>query len=119
MLKEEDKIFNNLFGYNDWDLKGAQERGVWKNTKDILNKGSDYIIDEIKKRLRDTYGEVINIDGIRVENSKGWFLIRASNTQNQLTCRAEALNKEDLYNLTNLIENQLKLSGVDFTFSHV
>ena len=48
----------------------------------------------------------------------GWFLIRASNTQNQLTCRAEALNKEDLLDLTSQIENQLKLSGIDFTFNH-
>ena len=44
------------------------------------------------------------------------FVLR-SNTQNQLTCRAEALNKEDLFALTGLIENQLKLSGVDFKFN--
>ena len=61
---------------------------------------------------------IIDIDGIRVENDIGWFLIRASNTQNQLTCRAEALNKEDLQNLTTQIENQLKLSGIDFIFNH-
>ena len=48
----------------------------------------------------------------------GWFLIRASNTQNQLTCRAEALNKKDLITLTNLIEEQLKLSGVNIQFNH-
>ena len=75
------------------------------------------IIEEIKKRLKNTKGKVIEIDGIRVENEKGWILIRASNTQNQLTCRAEALNKEDLIDLTGLIENQLKLSGVDFKFN--
>ena len=49
MLKEEDKIFKNLYGFQDWKLKGALSRGIWKNTKDILNKGSDFIIDEIKK----------------------------------------------------------------------
>lgn len=76
------------------------------------------IIKEIKNRLKDIDGLVIDIDGIRVENDKGWFLIRASNTQNQLTCRAEALNKEDLSDLTDLIENQLRLSGVDFKFIH-
>ena len=57
------------------------------------------IIDEIKKRLLNIDGEVIDIDGIRVQNSLGWFLIRASNTQNQLTCRAEALSKENLLSL--------------------
>ena len=76
------------------------------------------IIDEIKYRLKDIAGELINIDGIRVQNDKGWFLIRASNTQNQLTCRAEALSIDDLVNFTNLIEKQLKLSGIDFKFSH-
>ena len=49
MLKEEDKIFKNLYGQNDWALKGAYERGIWSNTKDLINKGSDYIIEEIKK----------------------------------------------------------------------
>ena len=76
------------------------------------------IIDEIKNRLKHISGVIIDIDGIRVENDIGWFLIRASNTQNQLTCRAEALNKEDLRNLTSQIENQLKLSGIDFKFNH-
>ena len=75
------------------------------------------IINEIKNRLKDIKGKIIDIDGIRVENDKGWFLIRASNTQNQLTCRAEALNQEDLLFFTNLIEKQLKLSGVNFSFN--
>ena len=84
---------------------------------DVEEKRKFKIIEEIKNRLKDVKGEIIDIDGIRVENDKGWFLIRASNTQNQLTCRAEALNKKDLYNLINQIENQLKLSGVDFKFN--
>jgi len=49
MLKKEDKIFKNLYGYEDWKLEGAYKRGIWDNTKNIISKGSDYIIDEIKK----------------------------------------------------------------------
>ena len=49
MLKEEDKIFKNLYGEDDWKLKGAIKRNIWKNTKEILLKGSDFIIEEIKK----------------------------------------------------------------------
>ena len=75
------------------------------------------IVAEIKERLKNFKGKVIDIDGIRVQNEKGWFLIRASNTQNQLTCRAEALNKDDLLSFTNLIEAQLKMSGVNFSFN--
>ena len=54
---------------------------------------------------------------LNFQNEKGWFLIRASNTQNQLTCRAEALNQEDLLEFISLIEKQLKLSGVNFSFN--
>ena len=49
MLKEEDKIFKNLHGFEDWNLSGALKRGVWSNTKNFIEKGSDYIVDEIKK----------------------------------------------------------------------
>jgi len=49
MLKEEDKIFKNLYGYDDWGIEGSLKRGIWSNTKDLIAKGSDYIIEEIKK----------------------------------------------------------------------
>ena len=49
MLKEKNKIFKNLHGFDDWGLRGAYERGIWSNTADFINKGGDYIIDEIKK----------------------------------------------------------------------
>ena len=92
-----------------------------KNKKDLETTIDEIrkfeIINEIKNRLKDIKGKIIDIDGIRVENDKGWFLIRASNTQNQLTCRAESLNKDDLSDLMKLIENQLKLSGVEFKFN--
>ena len=29
MLKEKDKIFKNLYGHDDWSLKGAIKRNVW------------------------------------------------------------------------------------------
>ena len=84
---------------------------------DVLESRKFIIIDEIKNRLLNSEGKVIAIDGIRIENDLGWFLIRASNTQNQLTCRAEALNQKDLKNLIAIIERQLLLSGVDFKFT--
>ncbi|CAF1237645.1 unnamed protein product [Rotaria sordida] len=48
-LKDEDRIFTNLYGRHDWHLKGAQARGDWYKTKEIVLKGSSWIIDEIKK----------------------------------------------------------------------
>ena len=49
MLKEKDKIFKNLYGQNDWSLEGAYKRDIWLDTKSFIEKGSDFIIDEIKK----------------------------------------------------------------------
>ncbi len=49
MLRDEDRIFQNLYGFHDWKLAGARSRGVWDNTKGILDKGRDWIIDEMKK----------------------------------------------------------------------
>ena len=48
MLEDKDRIFQNL--YNDFgpDLASAKQRGDWKNTKEICEKGREWIIDEIK-----------------------------------------------------------------------
>ena len=48
MLRDEDRIFRNLYGLDDWRLAGARRRGIWDNTKDLLARGRDGIIDEIK-----------------------------------------------------------------------
>ena len=49
MLSDKDRIFTNLYGAHDWHLAGARARGAWDNTKAILDKGPDGIIDEMKK----------------------------------------------------------------------
>ena len=48
MLKDQDRIFTNLYGMHDRSLKGAQARGHWDGTKDILGKGAGWIVDEMK-----------------------------------------------------------------------
>ncbi len=48
MLSDKDRIFTNLYGLHDWGLEGARARGDWDGTKNILAKGRDAIIDEIK-----------------------------------------------------------------------
>ncbi len=47
-LSDKDRIFTNVYGYQPWNLKAAQARGDWDKTKDILAKGRDAIIEEIK-----------------------------------------------------------------------
>ena len=48
MLADKDRIFRNLYGQHDWGLKGARARGAWDGTKEILAKGRDAIIEEVK-----------------------------------------------------------------------
>ncbi len=75
------------------------------------------IINDIKQRLISFNGNIIDIDGIRVETEEGWFLMRASNTQNQLTCRVESTSEDGLKRLIEIVESQLKLSDVEFKFT--
>ncbi|WP_226621193.1 NADH-quinone oxidoreductase subunit NuoF [Alloyangia pacifica] len=48
MLKDEDRIFTNLYGMQDRSLAGAKKRGHWDGTAGIIAKGRDWIIDEMK-----------------------------------------------------------------------
>ncbi|CAA7621010.1 NADH:ubiquinone oxidoreductase, chain F [Candidatus Terasakiella magnetica] len=48
MLRDSDRIFTNLYGLHDWRLAGARARGDWNGTKELLAKGRDWIIDEMK-----------------------------------------------------------------------
>ncbi len=48
MLRDRDRIFTNLYGFEDFALDGAKARGDWDNTKALLDKGRDWIIGEIK-----------------------------------------------------------------------
>jgi NADH-quinone oxidoreductase subunit F len=48
MLKDKDRIFTNLYGDFGRDIKSAKARGDWKDTKEIIAKGKDWIINEVK-----------------------------------------------------------------------
>ena len=48
MLDDKDRVFKNLYGLDDWTLRGARARGAWDGTKDILARGRDAIINEVK-----------------------------------------------------------------------
>ncbi len=49
MLKDQDRIFTNLYGVHDWRLAGAKSRGVWDNTKALIEMGQDNIVDAVKE----------------------------------------------------------------------
>ena len=41
MLKDQDRIFTNIYGMHDPFLAGAESRGDWDGTKELLAKGRD------------------------------------------------------------------------------
>ena len=51
MLKDQDRIFKNLYNDMGSDLVSSQKRGDWVNTKEITDKGRDWIINEIKDQI--------------------------------------------------------------------
>ena len=70
------------------------------------------VVQEVLDRLAASGAEVNNTDGARVNTPDGWWLLRASNTQDVLVARAEAKDEAGLERLMAQIDEQLGLSGV-------
>ncbi|MCW3847882.1 phosphomannomutase/phosphoglucomutase [Sphingomonas sp. LB-2] len=70
------------------------------------------VIDEVLDRLEAEGAEVNRTDGARVNTPDGWWLLRASNTQDVLVARAEARSQEGLDRLLAQIDAQLAASGL-------
>jgi NADH-quinone oxidoreductase subunit F len=48
MLKDQDRIFTNIYGMGDRSLAGAKKRGHWDGTAEIISRGRDKIVEQIK-----------------------------------------------------------------------
>jgi len=48
MLQDKDRIFTNLYGLHSWQLKAARARGAWDGTKEMIARGHEAVIDEVK-----------------------------------------------------------------------
>jgi phosphomannomutase len=70
-------------------------------------------IDEVRTRLAGSPCEVDGTDGVRVTTPDGWWLLRASNTQDVLVARAESETDEGLARLIAQIDEQLAACGLD------
>ena len=71
------------------------------------------IVKDIKIRLEANNARINDIDGVRVANDDGWWLVRASNTQPALVARCEASTETGLKKLMNDLNAQLKISGLE------
>ena len=70
------------------------------------------VVDEVLERLSTAGADVNATDGARVNTEDGWWLLRASNTQDVLVARAEARSEEGLDRLMAQIDDQLAQSGL-------
>ncbi|MFM6931183.1 MAG: phosphoglucomutase/phosphomannomutase PgmG [Novosphingobium sp.] len=71
------------------------------------------VIAEVERRLSDSGADVNGTDGVRVSTPDGWWLLRASNTQDVLVARAESLTEAGLERLMGEIDAQLAASGLE------
>ena len=72
------------------------------------------VIDEVKSRLREVPDITVHdMDGVRVNTEDGWWLLRASNTQDVLVARCEAATEAGLERLKETLAKQLRASGIE------
>ena len=71
------------------------------------------VVVEVAERLAASGADVNSTDGVRVSTPDGWWLLRASNTQDVLVARAESNDQAGLDRLLAQIDAQLSLSGLE------
>lgn len=96
------------------ELRGAMPQLV--NTPELrfqVDESRKFaVIDEVKARLSADGADVDATDGVRVSTADGWWLLRASNTQDVLVARAESSDQAGLDRLMEQIDAQLAASGL-------
>ena len=70
------------------------------------------VVDEVRDRLSADGAMVDATDGVRVNTPDGWWLLRASNTQDVLVARAEAKDEAGVERLIAQIDAELAKSGI-------
>ena len=90
---------------------------VMINTPEMRFQSSEdrkfLVVDEVLARLKAAGAQVNETDGARVNTPDGWWLLRASNTQDVLVARAEATSEDALARLMSALNQQLAASGVE------
>ena len=107
----------SLLGGSLTALKDAMPKMV--NTPELRFQSSEerkfLVVKEVLARLEAEGAQVDETDGARVTTPDGWWLLRASNTQDVLVARVEAKDEAALARLQGELDKQLELSGVAAT----
>lgn len=76
------------------------------------------VIEEVRERLaRDGHRKIVEVDGVRVIDRDGWWLLRASNTRDALVGRCEASDDAALGRLKDQLAAQVRQSGIPLAAS--
>ncbi len=107
----------NLLGHSDRTLTQFRDSlPPVVNTPELRFPCSEerkfVVVDEVKSRLAAAGAEVNDTDGVRVKSAEGWWLLRASNTQDVLVARCEARDAHGLERLKATLTDQLGQSGI-------
>ncbi len=104
----------HMIGKSMTEIRGAMPAFV--NTPEMrfqVDESRKFaVVDEVLARLEAEGAKVDRTDGARVTTPDGWWLLRASNTQDVLVARAEAHSQESLDRLLAMIDAQLAASGL-------
>ena len=104
MLSNQDKIFQNLHGFEDAFLEGAKKRGSWSNTKEILSKSQNDVIELVKSsQLRGRGGAGFST-GLKwsfmpKETGKQHYLVVNADESEPGTCKDREIIRNDPHTL--------------------
>ena len=107
-LKDQDRIFTNLYGHHGADLKSAMKYGDWYKTKEIVQKGHEWIISEIKASGLRGRGGAGFPSGMKWSfmNPKGWdedtkprYLVVNADEGEPGTCKDREIMRKDPHKL--------------------
>ena len=79
-------------------------------------EGIRKVAESVKAQKNESW-QVNEIDGVRVTTPEGWWLLRASNTQNVLVTRAESQNAAGLETLKSMVKKEVERIGYDIDFT--
>ena len=104
MLAEENKIFNNLYGQNGVALNIAKKLGSFADLKGILEKGTDFIINEMKaSNLKGRGGAAFSVgmkwSFISKDDPRDRYLVINGDEGEPGTCKDRELLRHEPYKL--------------------
>jgi len=104
-LHDSDRIFTNLYGEQTWRVDGALSRGVWYRTKDLMWKGPEWIIQEIKDSGLRGRGGAGFPSGLKwsfmpkVTDGRPSFLVVNADESEPGTCKDREIMRKDPHRL--------------------